>query len=120
MENAFATGAGHFLDLFDVDVRLVYGGGAGGGAEGGEGGNGEHAAVVRGFEYKDCRVTDYVVRTAGDKEEAYFKGFAHTNTFDFECAGYRPYDPVYDALFEVHRPDLFSSIDYEHGQIRRR
>ena len=41
--------------------------------------------TVKGVNYYDCRVTDYVVMTQRDKEESYFKGFALSNTFDFEC-----------------------------------
>lgn len=122
MERASATGPGSSMDLFDVDVQLAYGAPAGAapGMWGKKGGAGEvHAGVVRGFEYRDCRVTDYVIKTQGDKEEAYFGGFAHSNTFGFECLGYHPYDPVYDALSVHEKPDLRSSIDYEREQRRR-
>lgn len=76
------TGTNPVLHLFDVDVNLVYG-----------------DDVVRGFNYVDCRVTDYTVNTQTNKEETYFKGFALSNTYDFECQGYHPNNPPYDALF---------------------
>jgi len=77
-----STGASNFLELFDVDVDLVYG-----------------DKIVRGFNYSDCRVIDYVVQTQQNKEESYFKGFALSNTFELECLGYHPNNPVYDAMF---------------------
>lgn len=79
-----STGLGKQLDGFNVDVELF---------------NGDK--VVRGFNYVDCRVTDYVVETQRDKEESYFKGFALSNTFDFECSGYHPNNPMYDVMFNT-------------------
>jgi len=79
------TGVSNFLDLFQVDIELIQG-----------------EEVIRGFNYVDCRVTDYVVKTQRDKEESYFKGFALSNTFDFECQGYHANDPIYDAMFDVY------------------
>jgi len=104
---SFTTGANNFIELFGVDVQIVDGAGA-------------YAKVVRGFEYNDCRVTDYAIKTQRDKEESYFKGFAHSNTFDFECLGYHPYDPRYDAMFSYEKTtDIYSSIDYEREQSER-
>ena len=77
------AGSNSMVELFDIDVDLV---------------NGEE--VIRGFNYADCRVTDYVVKTQRDKEESYFKGFALSNTFDFECQGYHPNNPIYNAMFD--------------------
>ena len=55
---------------------------------------------VRGFNYSKCRVIDYDVGCNTNKEESYVKGkFALENTFDFECRGYTPNNPVYDAMF---------------------
>ncbi|MCA9811856.1 MAG: hypothetical protein KC483_03220 [Nitrosarchaeum sp.] len=79
------TGANNFIELFNVDVTLVH--------------NGES---IRGFNYVDCRVTDYTVKTQRDKEESYFKGFALSNTFEFECQGYHPNNPVYDRMFNIY------------------
>jgi hypothetical protein len=76
------TGANNFLNLFQVDVELK-----------------SDDKVVRGFNYVDCRVVDYNVNTQRDKEESYFKGFALSNTFEFECQGYHPNNPLYDAMF---------------------
>jgi hypothetical protein len=89
------TGANNFIDLFNVDVDLVY-----------------DDKVVRGFNYVDCRVTDYVVHTQRDKEESYFKGFALSNTFNFVCQGYHPNNPVYDAMFNTYaKADTTSTND---------
>ena len=76
------TGSHQNLDLFSVDIELMVG-----------------DDVVRGFNYNECRVTDYVVKSQRDKEESYFKGFALSNTFDFECQGYHPNNPIYDAMY---------------------
>ena len=108
LDIAFTTGPHNFIDLFGVDVRIVEGAGA-------------YAKTVRGFGYSDCRITDYSVRTQHDKETSYFKGFAHTNEFDFECLGYHPYDPGYDALFSSEQPDAtYNSVDYQREQAERR
>jgi len=89
------TGANNFLDLFNVDVDLV---------------NGDK--TIRGFNYIDCRVVDYMVQTQRDKEESYFKGFVLSNTFSFECQGYHPNNPVYDAMFvTTTKADTISSTD---------
>jgi len=107
LELPFTTGASNFIEMFGVDVQIVDGAGA-------------YAKAVRGFEYNDCRVTDYAIKTQRDKEESYFKGFAHSNTFDFECIGYHPYDPRYDAMFSYEKTtDTYSSIDYEREQSGR-
>ncbi len=72
-----ATGTNQQTSLFDVDVNLMYGNNA-----------------VRGFSYADCRSTDYVVKTQHDKEESFYKGFALTNEFHFECQGYDPNNSI--------------------------
>jgi hypothetical protein len=72
-------------ELFDIDVNLI---------------NGE---IIRGFNYSNCRVVDYEVASDMNKEESYIKGkFALENTFDFECQGYHPNNPVYDAMFNIY------------------
>ncbi len=93
------TGSHQNLELFSVDVELMVGN-----------------QVVRGFNYNECRVTDYVVSTERDKEEAYFKGFALENQFDFECAGYHPNNPVYDAMFVVEKAKNITSLDLRDTQ----
>ena len=98
----FTTGAHNFIEMFGVDVEIIKGG-----------------QTIRAFEYNDCRVIDYDVKTEEDNEESYFKSFALTNEFDFECQGYHPYNPVFDAMFEYEKPKLKSSMDYESEQIAR-
>ena len=80
-----ATGTNPVLELFQVDVDFMYG-----------------DKSVRTLNYKDCRVVDYVVKTQHDKEESFFKGFALTNEFEFECHGYHPNSPIYDSMFESY------------------
>jgi len=71
------------VEQFDVDVDLMYG-----------------DTNVRGFNYSKCRVIDYDVGSDMNKEENYVKGlFALENTFQFECRGYTPNNPVYDVMF---------------------
>ena len=79
------SGANLSLDLFQVDVDLMVGN-----------------EVVRGFNYTNCRVTDYVIESERDKEDGYFKGFALENTFEFECLGFHPNNPVYDLMSNGH------------------
>ncbi|PIW31676.1 MAG: hypothetical protein COW27_06130 [Nitrosopumilales archaeon CG15_BIG_FIL_POST_REV_8_21_14_020_37_12] len=76
-----ATGTNPVLELFQVDINLMYG-----------------DESVRGFKYADCRVTDYEVQTKTNVEETYFKVFPLTNVFEFECTGYKPYDPVSEKM----------------------
>ena len=89
-----SIGTNPLLKVFDVNIVLVYG-----------------DDVVRGFDYSKCRVVDYMIKTEHDLEESFYKGFALTNEFDFECQGYHPFDPKYNALFEVVKADTESSID---------
>ncbi|MEJ2259733.1 MAG: hypothetical protein P8X78_04385, partial [Nitrosopumilaceae archaeon] len=54
-----------------------------------------------GFNYSSCRVIDYGVGSAMNKEENYFKAqFSLENTFEFECQGYHPNNPLYDKMFK--------------------
>ena len=80
--------------LFDVEVDLTY-----------------DDKIIRGYNYSDCRVVDYVIKTQHDKEESYFKGFALTNEFHIECMGYHPNNPMYDAMFVVEKANTQSSMD---------
>ena len=94
------TGANNFIDLFDADVDLVYG-----------------DTVVRGFNYNDCRVTDYVVESQRDKEDGYFKGFALSNIFEFTCLGYHPNSPVYDSMYDNYdKAKTINSLDLKNTQ----
>ena len=99
LEMGASTGVSGFEELFDVNLVLVYG-----------------DKVVRGFDYSKCHVVDYVLKTEHDAEESFYKGFALTNEFHFECLGYKPYDPNYDALFLIEKADTTSSIDWQAEQ----
>ncbi len=89
-----STGVSGFEELFDVNVVLVYG-----------------TDIVHGFDYSKCHVIDYVLKTEHDAEESFYKGFALTNEFHIECMGYTPFDPKYDAVFEVTKAQTQSSVD---------
>ena len=88
------SGTNPALELFEADVELMV-----------------DNKVVRIFNYVDCRVTDYTIESDRDKEDGYFKGFALANTFDFDCLGYHPNNPTYDAMYSVDSADLESSFD---------
>ena len=86
--------------LADIDIEIVSDG-----------------EVIRGFNYSNCRATDYVVDTESDKEESYIKNkFVLENIFDFECQGYTPNNPVYDAMFEIESANNISSADLRDTQ----
>ena len=57
-----------------------------------------------------------MIKTEHDLEESFYKGFALTNEFSFECLGYEPYDPKYNALFKVVKADTESTIDWQSNQ----
>ena len=89
------SGPNPLLDLFQIDVDMMVGN-----------------EVVRSFNYRDCHVIDYVVESQRDKEDGYFKGFALENIFEFECQGYHPNSPVYDAMFNTYeKAKTTSTID---------
>ena len=47
-----------------------------------------------------------------NKEESYAKNkFALENLFEFECQGYHPNNPTYDAMYAVEPADTESSKD---------
>ena len=81
-------------ELFDVDVNLKDG-----------------DEILRAFSYSGCRVIDYAVESQQGNEEAFFFWFALESTFEFECLGYHPKNPVYDALFETDKGNSISSLD---------
>jgi len=96
-ENRAIQGIGgtHFRELVDIDVDLVL-----------------DEEVIRGFSFANCRVTDYVVSTDPDKEESYVKNkFALENIFDFECQGYHPNNPMYDAMLNVEKANTPNTFD---------
>ena len=83
-----------YRELVDIDVVVS---------------NGE---VLRGFNYVNCRATNYDVDTETNKDESYAKDkFALENIFDFECQGYHPNNPVYDAMFDTQKADNQSTND---------
>jgi hypothetical protein len=86
-------------NLFDVSLALVQG-----------------QDVTRAFDYSKCRIVDYVLKTEHDLEESFYKGFALTNEFHFECLGYTPIDLEYDSLFKVKKANTESSKDYKSNQ----
>ena len=68
--------------------------------------------VIRGFNYVNCRAINYDVDTNANKEESYSKNkFALENLFDFECQGYHPNNPTYDAMYTLEQADTESSLD---------
>ena len=86
--------------LADIDVEIVSDG-----------------EVIRGFNYSNCRATDYTVETDPNNEESYIKNkFALENVFDFECQGYTPNNPIYDAMFEIESANNISSADLRNTQ----
>ena len=83
------------MDLVDIDVDLVSGG-----------------EVIRGFNFVNCRAIDYTVETDPHTEESYVKNkFALENIFEFECQGYHPNNPAYDAMFNVEKSNTESTSD---------
>lgn len=87
-------------NLVDVDVDIVS--------------NGE---TLRGFNYNNCRVTDYDVSVDPNNEESYVKNkFALENIFDLECQGYHPNNPVYDAMFVMEKAKNVKSNDLRNTQ----
>ncbi len=81
--------------LIDIDVDIVSDG-----------------QVIRGFNYVNCRAINYDVDNNANKEESYAKNkFALENLFDFECQGFHPNNPIYDAMFIVEQADTESSND---------
>jgi hypothetical protein len=83
------------MDLVDIDVDLLSDG-----------------EIIRGFNFVNCRAIDYTVNTDANHEESYVKNkFAVENIFDFECQGYHPNNPAYDAMFNVEKANTPNSSD---------
>ena len=81
--------------LVDIDIDIVSDG-----------------QVIRGFNYVNCRAINYDVDTDANKEESYSKNkFALENLFDFECQGFHPNNPTYDAMFSFEQANTESSKD---------
>ena len=100
LDVSFTTGSNNFIELFGIDIKVI-----------------RNDATIRAFEYNDCRVVDYNIKTEEDNEQSYFKEFALTNEFDFECHGYSPYNPLYENMFEIEKLDMYSSADYQQRQL---
>ena len=80
-------------ELVDIDVDLV-----------------SDTGVIRGFNFEHCRAIDYEVSTNPNSEESYVKNkFAVENIFEFECQGYHPNNPAYDAMFDLDKANTESS-----------
>lgn len=94
-----STGFNSLDKLFDVNLVLVY-----------------RDKIVRGFDYSQCRIVDYIIKTEHDGEESFYNGFALTNEFHFECTGYTPYDPVFDSLTDTPKAKTESSKEYQNRQ----
>ena len=74
-------------NLIDIDVDIVSDG-----------------QVIRSFNYVNCRAINYDVDNNANKEESYSKNkFALENLFDFECQGFHPNNPIYDAMFSFEQ-----------------
>ena len=59
-------------------------------------------AVLRGFDFRDCRVSEFEVVTETDKEEGFTgkSGFAVAHEIGFACSGFEPINMYYDGLTE--------------------
>lgn len=87
-------------ELVDIDVDLV-----------------SDTEVIRGFNFENCRAIDYQVSTNPNSEESYVKNkFVIENIFEFECQGYHPNNPAYDAMFKVDTAKNISSADLRNTQ----
>jgi len=86
----------HEYAQFDMDVIL------------------ENGMVLRKFQYEDCRVTDYKVRTEFDKDKpwVYSGGFAVLDEFKFTCNGYKPVNTLLEyKMNNVEKAKTTSSLD---------
>lgn len=82
-------------ELVDIDVDLM-----------------SDDGIIRGFNFNHCRAIGYEVSTNPNSEESYVKNkFALENIFEFECQGYHPNNPAYDAMFAVEKADTYSTKD---------
>ena len=56
--------------------------------------------LVKTYQYSQCRVTNYDADTSFNGEEGYVgsNGFALVGTYNFECTGYHPSNPSFDAM----------------------
>ena len=98
MTGAQTTGVSSLDELFNVEINLMYG-----------------DINARGYDYSSCHVTDYQLKTEHDLEESFYKGFALTNEFHFECLGYSPIDP-HIGMDDPLKGEMESSKDYQAKQ----
>jgi len=96
---SMSTGVSSMVELFDVNLVLAY-----------------DNKIIRGFDYSKCRIVDYKIKTEHDLEESFYKGFALTNEFHFECTGYKPYNPPYDSFFDIPKANTESTSDWQSSQ----
>ena len=56
--------------------------------------------LVKTYKYSQCRVTSYDADTSFNGEEGYVgsNGFALVGTYNFECTGYYPSNPSFEAM----------------------
>ncbi|HXW03271.1 MAG TPA: hypothetical protein VD651_03305, partial [Nitrosarchaeum sp.] len=56
--------------------------------------------LVKTYNYDQCRVASYDVDTSFNAEEGYVgaNGFALVGTYNFECTGYHPSNPSFEAM----------------------
>ena len=56
--------------------------------------------TLRGFDFRDCRVSEFEVVTKTDKEEGFTgkSGFAVAHEIGFACSGFEPVNMYYDGL----------------------
>ena len=91
----FSSGFEYQYKFFDVTVFLTAGG-----------------DTLRSFDYKNCKVTSYLVTTRADNEEGYTgKGFVYVDQFTFECDGYTPNNPAMDKMHTTEHAKTISSND---------
>ena len=91
----FSSGFEYQYKFFDATVFLTAGG-----------------ETLRSFEYKNCRVTSYIVNTRIDNEEGYTgKGIVYVDQFAFECDGYAPNNPAMDKMHTTEHAKTISSSD---------
>ena len=72
-----------FQGLFSVVVDIVH-----------------NEKLVKKYQYSQCRVTSYDADTSFNAEEGYVgsNGFALVGTYNFDCTGYHPSNPSFEAM----------------------
>jgi len=68
--------------------------------------------TLRAFEYRDCKVINYLVTTRLDNEEGYTgKGIVYVDQFTFECDGYTPLNPAMKKMNPTEKAKTIGSSD---------